>query len=361
MSRLSGLSGWIVASAAVCALFAGAAIGGPTTPAAVNGCVYNATPPTLSDGQVTVVQCDSSANIRTTASIPGTVTVRGGVTPADATALGTTSVGAFSYNGVYNGTTEDLWRGAANGLNSTGTGLATSQLVGQCDDTSPVAITENSFGNARVNCADHALLIGGAIAEDAAAGTTYPVPVGGIYRATLPTYTDLDRTQWLTDPRGNLKVVNAVYPFTGGDGLTNNVSYFGSPTTTSSVSGLLGILQHNFNGSTWDRQFVCSSFAAVSVTAGNTTQIVALSASTVIRVCNFYGSISADGSFAMVSGTGSNCGTPANSTGDILAKTNTPINLGNGAAAIYRGTAGGEFCVKATTGNVVGYITYAQY
>lgn len=40
---------------------------------------------------------------------------------------------------------------AANALNSTGTGLATAQIVGQFDDTSPTSITENQFGNLRMS------------------------------------------------------------------------------------------------------------------------------------------------------------------------------------------------------------------
>jgi hypothetical protein len=40
---------------------------------------------------------------------------------------------------------------AANALNATGTGLATAQVVGQFDDTSPTTVTENQFGNLRMS------------------------------------------------------------------------------------------------------------------------------------------------------------------------------------------------------------------
>lgn len=84
--------------------------------------------------------------------------VNGAVTPADAAALGTTSVRTYSAMGVYNGSTIDLAREAANSTNSTGTGITATATIGQCDDVSPTALTENSFGNARIDCASHAVL-----------------------------------------------------------------------------------------------------------------------------------------------------------------------------------------------------------
>ena len=47
----------------------------------------------------------------------------------------------------FNGTSWDRIRGAVNALNSVGTGIQAAQIVGQFDDTSPTAITENQFGN----------------------------------------------------------------------------------------------------------------------------------------------------------------------------------------------------------------------
>lgn len=39
-----------------------------TTPAAVNGCVFNGTPPTLTDGQTAPLSCDSTGKLRVTTS-----------------------------------------------------------------------------------------------------------------------------------------------------------------------------------------------------------------------------------------------------------------------------------------------------
>ena len=52
---------------------------------------------------------------------------------------------------VWNGTTWDRVKSAANALNSTGTGLPAAALVGQLDDVSPTAITENQFGLVRIS------------------------------------------------------------------------------------------------------------------------------------------------------------------------------------------------------------------
>lgn len=71
--------------------------------------------------------------------------VNGNVTPADAKALGTTSIGTYSYQGLYNGTTIDLQREVVNAQNTTGTGIAAAGILGQLDDASVGTCTENQF------------------------------------------------------------------------------------------------------------------------------------------------------------------------------------------------------------------------
>lgn len=55
------------------------------------------------------------------------------------------------YLGVSDGTNLRGVLQAANALNTTGTGIPTAQIVGQFDDVSPTAITENQFGNLRIS------------------------------------------------------------------------------------------------------------------------------------------------------------------------------------------------------------------
>lgn len=53
-------------------------------------------------------------------------------------------------NMLYNGSTWDRFRSIVNATNSTGGGILSAGLIGQLDDTSPTAITENQFGNIRI-------------------------------------------------------------------------------------------------------------------------------------------------------------------------------------------------------------------
>lgn len=55
------------------------------------------------------------------------------------------------YSGLSDGTNLRGWLNATNALNSTGAGLGTAQVIGQFDDVSPTAITENQFGNLRMS------------------------------------------------------------------------------------------------------------------------------------------------------------------------------------------------------------------
>lgn len=106
------------------------------------------------------VTTGNKGNIESAASAVTTSTARGAVVrqvgfPAAATmANGQSSpstVRLGACNQVYNGSTWDMQLAVTNGLNSTGTGIAAAGLVGQLDDTSPTAITENQFGLARIS------------------------------------------------------------------------------------------------------------------------------------------------------------------------------------------------------------------
>jgi hypothetical protein len=58
---------WIIALGLILGGIA-VSIAQQTAPAAVNGCIYYATPPTLTDGQSFVFTCDSSGKLRATTS-----------------------------------------------------------------------------------------------------------------------------------------------------------------------------------------------------------------------------------------------------------------------------------------------------
>ena len=89
---------------------------------------------------------------------------------ADATA-NPTITGIGTYEQVFNGTTWDRVRTVVNGQNTTGTGIMASGILGQLDDTSPGAVTENQFAPVRLSTR-RALLV-----EGVASGTAQAVSV----------------------------------------------------------------------------------------------------------------------------------------------------------------------------------------
>lgn len=73
---------------------------------------------------------------------------------ADAVAVSATADKpvVLSRNTIF-GTAWDRQRAVVNATNSVGTGIVAAGLVAQLDDTAPTAITENQFGNVRMNSA----------------------------------------------------------------------------------------------------------------------------------------------------------------------------------------------------------------
>lgn len=92
-----------------------------------------------------------------TQPVSGTVTAdtelpaAAALSDADAAAPTVPTVGAYNMIANAGATAATRMRGAGNGLNSTGTGIAASQIIAQFDDSSPTSITENSFGNMRMS------------------------------------------------------------------------------------------------------------------------------------------------------------------------------------------------------------------
>lgn len=193
-----------------------------------------------------------------------------------------------------------------------------------------------------------------------AADSGNPVKVGGRYNSTLPTLADGQRGDAQVGTRGSLNVTlcqangtNCGFSLNAGqDALGNS-----TPAIVAYAPAML------FNGTTFDRAFTCPNSAVVNVTAAATTQIVALSASTQIRVCSIAISMSAAGTAKFLYGTGANCATgPVDLTAAMTLATGTPLELSASAGgSLLRTASSNALCVAAVTGNVVGFITYAQY
>jgi hypothetical protein len=187
-----------------------------------------------------------------------------------------------------------------------------------------------------------------------------PVKVGGKYNVTLPTFTDGQRADLQVGNRGAL-ITNIAGSGTGifadvANGLADGAS-------TAATALLTGSRAMVFNGTTWDRAFTCTSTVAVTAAAG-TTQIVALSGSTVVRVCSYSLSMAAAGAgtVAFVYGTGANCGTGTTNISaamPLAANQNMTASAANGS--LLRGLAANALCLTVATNTVTGYVTYAQF
>lgn len=248
--------------------------------------------------------------------------------------------------------------------NPVGAGISSGQLpptLGQKTTAGSLSVTLSS---------DHGGLPAGANAlgsvtatgnvADAATDSGNPAKIGGIYESTLPTYTTGQRANTHVGARGGLHV--NILAMDGNSGV--GASSITNVTIPTSAIGLnTRSIPYLFNGTAWDPQFTCPNSATISVTAAATTQIVALAASQIIRVCSFSVTMSAAGTAQFVYGTGSNCGT---GTTSLTAATNlataTPWSLSApSGGSLFRSASANALCVAAGIGNVVGFVTYAQF
>jgi len=197
------------------------------------------------------------------------------------------------------------------------------------------------------------------IVADAATASGNPVPSGAIYQSTLPTYTDGQRSTLHTGTRGSLRTEL----WNSDSTVTQGFLAAGADGGTNSTPGLVDYARRqDFNGSTWDRTFTCSNSAVINVTAGNTTELVALTAAQTIRVCSFVLTESLAGTAQFVYGTGTNCGTgTTNLTGAMTIATNSALNISSGQGSLFRTASANALCLAAVTGNLTGFVTYAKY
>lgn len=121
--------------------------------------IANAAAPSWTEGNQVLESVDLSGNQRVilkaeTTKVIGTINISAGQTVAvtGSATGGAVPAGAF-YQGVSDGANLQGVIQAKNSLDSSGGGIPTSQLVAQFDDVSPSTVTENQFGNLRMNSA----------------------------------------------------------------------------------------------------------------------------------------------------------------------------------------------------------------
>lgn len=249
-------AGWLVAAAAICALFAGSALSGPTTPAAVNGGVYNSTPPTLSDQQTGVFQLDSSGNLKTAGSTTITNPTIGAAVPATGNYVAGNQGGlltgitldASSYlqvncktgcsGGSFNNNADNVATSATNGqsaawlyawdgsawdrlyngpgteaqalrvtLPTDGTGVVIAKQATAASLNATVVGTGTFVTQSVVTQATASSLNAAVVGNTAAGGADSgnPVKTGGKYNLTFPTLADGNRGDMQQDSRGNAR------------------------------------------------------------------------------------------------------------------------------------------------------------
>lgn len=118
---------------------------------------------------------------------------------------------------------------------------------GRASTATPSAVSADGDAVAAWHTRTGAAVVDGGVAEDAAAAGS-PVPVGGIYRSTPPTYANLDRGQLQQDAAGDLKIVQCLLD---GTFLTTTTPSQGRSAFTSPVS--FGY-PHLWNGGSWDTE-----------------------------------------------------------------------------------------------------------
>lgn len=247
--------------------------------------------------------------------------------------------------------TEDVARGAAD------TGVA---IWGQVTDGTTVLAASGDYGTIGTDTAGNVRTVG-PVADDAASQAGNPVPVGGDYDATLPTYLDGDRATFHVGSRGSLHTELCTADGT----VCGNVNTPTDALTNSTNALATRNLNMSFNGTTWDRAFNCDSSVSISVAAGTTTELVALQSSQVIRVCSFVVSGDTLATTAQFRyGTGAACGTgTTNLTGAMRMPDEGSIAISAGGAgqALFRSAASNALCITTATGAVTGFVTYDQF
>jgi hypothetical protein len=109
----------------------------------------------------------------------------------------------------------------------------------------------------------------------------------------------------------------------------------------------------------------CDKSAAIAAAAAATTQILALSGSTVIYVCGF--SLTGGGAAGTLTwkyGTGSSCGTGTTSiSGAYTTAIGQQIGHGGALGYVFKTPAGQALCITMATASAVanGFLSYAQF
>lgn len=145
------------------------------------------------------------------------------------------------------------------------------------------------------------------------------------------------------------------------DGASNTPTVLATGPSGTPVASFEPVFPYRFNGSTWDRDFICTNRAAFNLSGAGDTQIIAASGSTIVRICHISMATTPPEDIKITQGTGANC---AAGTADLtgLYKSVTALAFDFTPASALRGSASQAICVNQSAGQTTGgVVIYAQY
>jgi hypothetical protein len=233
------------------------------------GGIYNTTLPTYSNLDRTQLQMGSRGSLHAELwQSDGANPLNTSQSNADDLATTTVTLGTKALLYVYDGTNFDRGLAAATGLNSTGAGISTAQIVGQCLGT-PGALTDTRFGNIAMNCTDHSLIVSGGLAQEATTSGTLGSGVMGSVTTSAPTYTTAKMDYLSLTTAGSLRVAP--------DALPANQS-----VNVAQINGVTPLMGNGTTGTGSPRVTIASDNTTLTNTFGNVGQVPVTSGGTSI-------------------------------------------------------------------------------
>lgn len=147
------------------------------------------------------------------------------------------------------------------------------------------------------------------------------------------------------------------------DGVSNTGVIPQADNAGTPAAAVVRDFPYGFNGSTWDRSFICPNSKDTTLSGTGLNQLVALSGSTVIRICKVLVTSASGGNpavntFTMSYGTGSNC---AAGTTELFQAAGV-TGLDSDFAGALRGASANAVCLSESVANSDHVtITYAQF
>lgn len=295
------------------------------------GGVYNSTPLTLANTQQASLQSDVNGYLKVNVSAP----ITGNLTVVGAAASGATKSGnPVQMGGVFNTTQPTVTNGqaveaqaTARGAQIVATGVDAFNVVNATGSNiiGRVGIDQTTPGTTNLVAANNTQINGVTLlAGNGATGT-------GSQRVTI----------------ANDSAARAV----GGEGAVNSAAPSGA------------VMSGARSGANMVELTQASASVPINVSTATTTQLVALSGGTSIRVTSFDVIAGGTGNITFVYGTGTNCGTGTTSlTGAYPLTAQAGIAKGSGLGPVLVVPAGNALCVTTSAAvQMSGSVSYTQY